>query len=376
MLTAMGGRGSTRLARITAGTAVAVAAVVGTSSCSMLPNSVNNALGRSIEITAYFDSVAGLYRGNDVAVLGMPVGRITDISPEGRRVKVRFTVDKSVPIPKDATAAIVNTSIVTTRHIELSPVYAEGDKLTNGDTVAHTKAPVEIADLFDSVDKLMHSLAGDSKGKGPLADFLGLADGITDQNGQRFAEAVTKMSQAGKLAADNGDTLVEVIKMINDLTSKLVANYPKMRSFSSAVTDVAATLDRQSPGLLAAMSDLNVMLRNTTEFLANNSGTIGVSTAKLAALAENLGDYSRQVVEAIDLGPLLFQNLSNSVSEEQGAWRAGVFLDKSLLETQMLNRFCESINLQKNGCRTGQLKDFGPDMGIFSAILQKLGGGR
>ena len=74
------------------------------------------------------------------------------------------------------------------------------------------------------------------------------------------------------------------------------------------------------------------------------------------------GDYSRQLVETIDLGPLLFQNPSNSVSEEQGAWRVQVFLDKSLLDNQMLARFCESINLQANGCRTGQLKDFGPDM--------------
>jgi ABC-type transporter Mla subunit MlaD len=147
------------------------------------------------------------------------------------------------------------------------------------------------------------------------------------------------------------------------------------RFFSASVTDVAATLDRQSPGLVAAMADLNVMLRNTTDFLAGNAGTIGVSTSKLAALTENLGDYSRQLVETIDLGPLLFQNLSNSVSEEQGAWRAGVFTDKSLVDNEMLHRFCESINLQKNGCRTGQLKDFGPDMGIFSAILQKLSGG-
>ncbi|GAB10142.1 Mce family protein [Gordonia araii NBRC 100433] len=360
-----------KLSRPVAAVAVVLAAGL-MSSCSLMPAGIASKLGQAYELTAYFDSVAGLYQGNDVAVLGMPVGRVTKIEPEGARVKVRFTVDRSISVPKEVTAAIVNTSIVTTRHIELSPVYVEGEKLGNGDTVKDTKAPVEIAELFDSVDRLMKTFAGDGAGKGPLADFLGLADGITAENGQRFAEAVTQMSKAGKLASDNGDALVELIKMINNLTSKLVANYPKMRAFSNSVTNVAATLDRQSPGLLAAMADLNVMLRNTSEFLANNSGTIGVSTAKLAALAENLGDYSRQVVEAIDLGPLLFQNLSNSISEEQGAWRAGVHLDKALLDNEMLARFCESINLQKNGCRTGQLKDFGPDLGIFSAILEKV----
>ena len=129
-------RGVTRTA---AGAALVVAAAVGTSSCSLVPAGVNSALGRAIEVTAYFDSVAGLYKGNDVAVLGMPVGRITDIKPEGARVKVRFTVDKSVPVPKDVTAAIVNTSIVTTRHVELSPVYEQGERLRNGDTIKETE---------------------------------------------------------------------------------------------------------------------------------------------------------------------------------------------------------------------------------------------
>lgn len=362
-------------ARPAMGAALVVSAAVATSSCSFVPGAVKTGLGQAYELTAYFDSVAGLYTGNDVAVLGMPVGRITKIEPQGKRVKVRFTVDKSVPVPKDATAAIVNTSIVTTRHIELSPAYSDGDKLKDGDTVTNAKAPVEVAELFDSIDKLMAAFSGNGAGKGPLADFLGIANGITAENGQRFSEAVTQMSQAGKLAADNGDTLVSLIKMINDLSTRLVVNYPKMRAFSNSVTDVAGTLNRQSPGLVAAMTDLNAMLRNTTELLKDNSGNIGVSTSKLAALAENLGDYSRQLVETIDLGPLLFQNLANSVSEEQGAWRAQVFLDKSLMDTQMLNRFCESIKLQKNGCRTGQLKDFGPDMGVFSALLQKLTGG-
>ncbi|MFT3900302.1 MAG: MCE family protein [Gordonia sp. (in: high G+C Gram-positive bacteria)] len=358
--------------RSTAGAALLLAAALGTSSCSMVPQGLQSKLGQSNEITAYFDSVAGLYHGNDVAVLGMPVGRITKIEPQGKRVKVNFTVKKAIDVPKDVTAAIVNTSIVTTRHIELSPAYSGGDKLKDGDTIQETKAPVEIAQLFDSVDKLMDAFGGNDKGTGPLSEFLDLADGITADNGQRFADAVTQMSKAGKLASDNSDALVSLIKMINDLSTKLVSNYPKMRKFSSSVTDVAATLDRQSPGLVAALGDLNAMLRNTTEMLSHNSGNIAVSTAKLAALAENLGDYSRQVVETIDLGPLLFQNLSNSISEEQGAWRAQVFLDKSLADNQMLSRFCETINLHKNGCRTGQLKDFGPDMGIFSAILEAL----
>ncbi|ROZ88812.1 MCE family protein [Gordonia sp. OPL2] len=351
-------------------TAVSVLVVLGLSGCSLIPAKWTTAFGSAIEVTAYFDDVSGLYKSNDVAVLGMPVGQVTSVEQQGNRVKVTFTVDKDVPIPADATAAIVNTSIVTTRHVELSPTYSEGPKLTDGAVITQTKSPVSVGELFDSIDGLVKSLSGDAPGEGPVADMIDITSGITSGNGERMREALDELSKAGSVASGNSDALVDIIRTVQKLTTTLVSNYPKMTAFSNSINDVAGMLRTQAPGLQATLADLNVALQNTTAFLRDNAGTIGSSTGRLAALASNLSDFSRQVVETIDLGPLLFQNLSNSVSAEQGAWRAQVLLDKSLIDTEALSTFCQAINLQKNGCRTGQLKDFGPDLGVFSALLE------
>lgn len=351
--------------------AMILVAVGALSGCSLIPASWTVAADQAIEISAYFPNTAGLYTSNDVAVLGMPVGQITKIEQQGSRVKVTFTVDKDVPIPADAQAAIVNTSIVTTRHIELTPAYTGGPKLADGAVMRKEGlSPVSAGDLFDAVDKLVTSLSGDAPGKGPVADLMDITTGITEGNGQRLQEAIDQLGSASQIVSGNGDGLVDIIKSVQTLTAALVANYPKMKAFSSSINDVSEMLGRQSPGLVATLGDLNQALLNTSEFLRNNSGTISASSARLAALAENLSDFSRQVVETIDLGPLLFQNLSNSVSAEQGAWRAQVLLDKSLIDTQLLSQFCRAINLQKNGCQTGQLQDFGPDLGIFNGLLE------
>ena len=74
-----------------------------------------------ITVTAQFDSASGVYEGNVVAVLGMPVGKVTRINPRGGYVEVEFTVDRNVKIPADAEAVTVSTSILTDRHIELTP---------------------------------------------------------------------------------------------------------------------------------------------------------------------------------------------------------------------------------------------------------------
>ena len=94
-------------------TLVVVFAAVG---WSFLRESIN-----TISVTAQFDSAAGLYEGNTVAVLGMPVGKVTRITPKGGYVEVEFTVDKDVQVPADAQAVTISNSILTDRQIELTP---------------------------------------------------------------------------------------------------------------------------------------------------------------------------------------------------------------------------------------------------------------
>jgi virulence factor Mce-like protein len=346
-----------------------ITALVGTG-CTLVPAGWRHAAGESIKLTAYFDSVAGLYADNDIDVLGMPVGRVLSITPQGDRVKVEFTVDKSIPIPADATAAIINTSLITTRHIELSPPYTEGEKLQEGDTVAHAKAPVEIGELFDTVDNLVEEFKADPDGSGPLGDMLTISSGIFGGNGERMATAFEELNKVAQVGVDNGDALVEMIKKISVLTTTLVENYPKMTAFSSSITQVSQMLGDQSPGLEATMNALNQTLNNTATFLEGNVNVVDSSMGRLAALISNLSDYSRQLVDTIDVAPLAFNNLADSVSVDQRAWRAQLLIDKSLLDTELLSTFCEAINLQENGCRTGKLKDFGPDLGVFSALVE------
>jgi virulence factor Mce-like protein len=123
----------------------------------------------TITLTAQFDNTAGLYVTNRVAVLGMQVGSVSKITPKTGYVEVEFTVDKDVPIPADAQAVTLQTSILADRQIELTPPYKGGPKLKNHDTIglSRTKTPVEFARTLDMIDRLSTSLGGDGKGNGP-----------------------------------------------------------------------------------------------------------------------------------------------------------------------------------------------------------------
>ena len=146
----------------------------------------------TITVTAQFDSAAGLYVDNTVAVLGMPVGKVTKITPEGGYVEVEFTVDRDVKVPADAQAVTISTSILTDRQIELTPPYRGGPVLRDHDTIGcnRTKTPVEFARVLDVLDKMSTSLKGDGNGNGPLADVVELQCG--DRRRQRRNRSRTR----------------------------------------------------------------------------------------------------------------------------------------------------------------------------------------
>jgi ABC-type transporter Mla subunit MlaD len=88
-----------RNSRIRPVVAVVVAGCVGLLSGCGVVGGVNHALGRTIEVTADFENIAGMYPGNSVDVLGMAVGRVDKVDPHGTYVTVTMSINSDTPIP-------------------------------------------------------------------------------------------------------------------------------------------------------------------------------------------------------------------------------------------------------------------------------------
>lgn len=76
---------------------------------------------RRTAAVAYFANSNGLFPGDEVRVLGVPVGKIDTIEPQPQRVKVSFWFDSTVQVPADVKAVILSPSLVTWRAIALMP---------------------------------------------------------------------------------------------------------------------------------------------------------------------------------------------------------------------------------------------------------------
>ncbi|MCW2506212.1 MAG: mammalian cell entry protein, partial [Actinomycetia bacterium] len=71
-------------------------------------------------VTARFTSATGVYPGSAVRVLGVRIGTVTAVTPDGPDVRVELTYDRRYRLPADAIAAIVSPALAGDRFVQLA----------------------------------------------------------------------------------------------------------------------------------------------------------------------------------------------------------------------------------------------------------------
>ncbi len=175
-----------------------VAVVVAALSTCLAGCMPSNPLEDTHTVTAYFPDSAGLFVGNDVGVLGVPIGKITEIEPAGIEVKVTMEIDADRAIPADAGAVVVARSVATDRYVELTPVYAGGPKLGDGAEIARDKTvtPVDFDDVLEALNTFATGIAGSKQGTKAIQDIINNGEAAFRGNGKLFNDTVKSLAEA------------------------------------------------------------------------------------------------------------------------------------------------------------------------------------
>ncbi|MEU3472052.1 MCE family protein [Rhodococcus sp. NPDC006774] len=359
-------------AGIRVATAVCASAVLLTSTGCGMPRPLSSATGSTITITADLENAAGLYEGNEVAVLGMSVGTVDSIEAQGSHVRISMTVDESVQLPADLDVATISTSVVTDRHVELTPPYSgDGPVLEDGAHVplSRTHVPVEIDRVLDAVTELSATLADSSDGNRPIADLLAVTNEGLTGNGAKIRSTLDDLSAALAVGVDNKDSLTRLITSVSELTRVAAENDTQIRGFSTDMAQVIGEAGDQSAALGETVAQINRLTSRLTGLIDANRESFPALFANLETTVAGLTDHSRELSETIDTAPTLFRNLENATDPVSRALRVHFLTDRTLFDTELVNEFCQRIQSKSEGCRTGRVYDFGPDFGISASLL-------
>lgn len=101
------------------------------------------------EVTAKFNSVAGLTLGSDVRMSGIKVGSVVGASldPNSYLAILRLRIEKSIKLPVDTTAKITSDTLLGSNYVSLEP-GAEDKLIPDNGEIEVTQDPINVVDLI------------------------------------------------------------------------------------------------------------------------------------------------------------------------------------------------------------------------------------
>ncbi|OBB66720.1 virulence factor Mce family protein, partial [Mycobacterium sp. 852014-50255_SCH5639931] len=282
---------------------------------------VLSSTGNTRSIVGYFASAVGLYPGDQVRVLGVPVGQIDTIEPRPSDVKITMSVSKDVKIPKDAKAIIMSPNLVAARFIQLTPAYTGGAVLPAGGSIAleRTGVPVEWDEVKESLTQLAVQL-GPTTGsmQGPLGRAINQAADTFNGNGESFHNALRELSQAAGRLGDSRSDIFGTVKNLQVLVNALSASNEQIVQFAGNVASVSQVLADSSRHLDNTLGTLNKALSDIRGFLHENNSTIIDTVNNLNDFAKTLSDQSENIEQVLHVAGPGIANFYNIYDPAQG----------------------------------------------------------
>ncbi|AWB93421.1 MCE family protein [Aeromicrobium chenweiae] len=281
---------------------------------------LNNGDGKRY-LTVDFQQTNSLYKGSDVRILGVPVGRVESLTPRGDVVRVKIAYDGKQKLPADVKAVVVSPSIVGDRYVQLAPAYTGGPALRDKAflPVDRTAVPIELDAIYQSLDDL--SVALGPKGANKEGSLSTLLDSTAEQLNGQGAQVNETIRNFGKLSttlSNNKDELFGSLREVEDFVSLLRTNDSSVRAFNDSTARVSEVLAGERDDLAATLEALSKALVDVNSLVKENRSALRGNVDNIASLAQLLAKH-KEDLEAITVNaPTALTNVALAYNGNSG----------------------------------------------------------
>jgi len=273
-------------------------------------------------LTAIFPRTVALYEGSEVRVLGIPVGNVDKVEPQGTTVKVTMSYDADVDIPADADAIIISPSVVGDRYVQLSPVYSgEGETLEDDAELGleRTSTPLELDDIYQSLDDLTVALGPQgANNDGALSELLESTASNFGGQGAKFNETLHNLSRLSATLEDNKEELFGTTENLEKFVSALADNDRVVRDFNNSMASVSQLLADERQELAASLNNLATALTDVHGFVKDNRALLTENITGLRKVTDIVVRRRAQFEEILRVAPLALNNLGATYNPQAG----------------------------------------------------------
>ncbi|WP_158886910.1 MCE family protein [Amycolatopsis anabasis] len=273
----------------------------------------------TLTVSADFAHADGIFPGNSVNILGVPVGTVKSIEPRGGTVRITMSLPADTRIPATARAWVLTPAVVSEKYVELSPAYESGDALGEGAVipVERTHSPIKWDDLVRSLDSLLTALGPERLNSGGgLGQALSVGANLIDGNGQPFRDAVRGVAQASELLAGKSDDVTGLLDKLNQLVQLLVDNKSTVDSLTGSVSQATQLFDQQRGAITNTIGQLSGVLGDLSELIQRHGKPLTEDLTKLSQLSGSILSRQQALTELLDTAPLGFENWTRAISPD------------------------------------------------------------
>ena len=242
-------------------------------------------------VVAYFADALAVYPGDRVQIMGVKVGSVDSVEPAGDKMKVTLSYDSQYKVPENATASVLNPTVLASRVIQLSPPYTGGPALADNAVIPleRTQVPVEWDDIRNQLQKLVTELGPTpSQPKGPLGDFVdSLANGLNGK-GKQINTTFRALSDAVAALNEGRGDLFGVTKSLALFVNALHQSDQQIVALNSDLATITGSLNNSDQELATALKDIDGLLKTARKFVDDNGSVLAKDINNLASATNTL----------------------------------------------------------------------------------------
>jgi virulence factor Mce-like protein len=266
-------------------------------------------------IVAHFATAPGLYVGNQVKILGMPVGEVTKVTPGPSYVTVVMRLPATTEVPADAQAFLMAPEIVNDRYVQLNPGYSGGARMTDGSVIplSRTATAISVDAIIDSLDQLAKALGPNgANAHGALSGLVASAARTFGPNGAALHSTLTSLGKALGALSSKSPQLTDLFDNLGNLSHVASQYTSTYQAFANDLAVVSTELASDNSDIASALANLQHALGGLAEFIRTNGSALGSSIANLNTFAAAVADKQKELAQVYRTLPIALDNITNA----------------------------------------------------------------
>ena len=281
-------------------------------------------------VVGYFDNSTGLFAGDDVRIRGVRVGKVAKIEPEPLRTKITFWFAKKYKVPAEADAVILSPQLVSGRFIQLIPPYAGGPRMADGTVIPQerTAVPVEWDDIRAQLERLTDMLQPTAPGGvSTLGAMINTAAGNLRGQGSNIRDMVVKLSQTVSALGDHSKDIFGTIRNLSTLVTALRDSSDLLAQLNVNLANVSGVLADDPNKVGQAVEDLNSVVDDVRNFVAENREPLGEASGRLGSISESVVASLDDIKQTLHVLPNVAANLNNIYEPANGSFTGALMVN-------------------------------------------------